>query len=148
MGGWQKQGSCPPLSGAGTALLRFNPNDSTIIVPITVNGVPGRMILDTGASRTVLSHQFARRTGIEPSKLYGAVVSTANGETWLPGGRAEFIQVGGARLADVPVFIKTAESGSFGDGVDGLLGLSFLGNFRVKIGGGALELRPLESGIR
>src|SRR5262249_37140476 len=144
MGDWQNQGACAPLTGTGTALLRFDPNGPAIVVTTTVNGVSGRMIVDTGASRTALSQQFARRARIEPSELQGAVVSTANGKTWLPGGRAEFIEVGGARLANVPIFIQTTTGGSFGDNVDGLLGLSFLGNFHMKIGGGSFELRPLE----
>jgi clan AA aspartic protease (TIGR02281 family) len=145
MNDWQKQGACVPLSGTGRFLLRYDPNSSIIIVPATINGVKGRMILDTGASRTYLSQHFARLAGIKPSEQEGAVVGTANGRTWVPGGRAESIQVGGARLADVPIFIQSAAGGSLGDDVDGLLGLSFLGNFRVKLGGGLIELQPLDS---
>jgi clan AA aspartic protease (TIGR02281 family) len=144
MRGWQQDGSCAPLSGTGSALLRFDPNATAIIVSVEVNGVPARMIVDTGASRTALSKQLASRAGIEPSGPQGAVVTTPMGKTWLPGGRADHISLGGARLSDVPVFIQNSASGSFGDGVDGLLGLSFLGNFHVRISGGALELRPTE----
>jgi aspartyl protease family protein len=143
MGNWQKVGGCAPLSGTGTALLRYDPNKTSIIVTVEVNGVPARMVVDTGASRTALSMAVAKRAGIEPSALQGAIVTTANGNTWLPGGRADNISVGGARLASVPVFIQSSTSGSFGDDVDGLLGLSFLGNFHVQIGSGTLELRPL-----
>src|ERR1700730_2971822 len=64
MRGWQQDGSCAPLSGTGSALLRFDPNATAIIVPVEVNGVPARMIVDTGASRTALSKQLARRGGI------------------------------------------------------------------------------------
>jgi clan AA aspartic protease (TIGR02281 family) len=142
MSDWQRQGSCAPLLGTGTAFLRFNPNSTAIIVSAIVNGVPGRLIVDTGASRTALSQEFARRAGIE--RWGQQEVHTANGKIWLPGGRAELIQVGGASLANVPIFIQIAAGGSFGDNVDGLLGLSFLGNFHMKIGGGSFELRPLE----
>jgi clan AA aspartic protease (TIGR02281 family) len=144
MRGWQNDGSCEPLSGTGSARLRFDPNATAIIVPVEVNGVPARMVVDTGASRTALSKQLASRAGIEPSAPQGAIVTTAMGKTWLPGGRADHISLGGARLSDVPVFIQNSADRSFGDGVDGLLGLSFLGNFHVRIGGGVLELRPTE----
>ena len=144
MRGWQSEGSCAPLTGTGSALLRFDPNAAAIIVSVKINGVPARMIVDTGATRTTLSKQFASRAGIEPDGPQGAIVTTALGKTWLPGGRADHISLGGAGLSDVPVFIQTSDDGSFGDGVDGLLGLSFLGNFLVRIGAGALELRPSE----
>jgi aspartyl protease family protein len=140
---WQKQGSCDPLFGTGSALIRFDPNAPSIIVPVEVNGVAARMIVDTGATRTALSKQLADRAGIEPSGPQGTTVTTALGKTWLPGGRAERITLAGARLRDVPVFIQIKADGSFGNGVDGLLGLSFLGNFHVRINGGALELQPL-----
>jgi hypothetical protein len=144
MRGWQKVGSCSPLFGTGSARLRFDPNATAIIVPVAVNAVPARMIVDTGASRTVLSKQLASSAGIEPSGPQGAIVTTPMGKTWLPGGRADHISLGEARLSDVPVFIQNSADRSFGDGVDGLLGLSFLGNFHVRIGGGGLELRPGE----
>jgi clan AA aspartic protease (TIGR02281 family) len=140
----QKVGSCSPLFGTGSARLRFDPNATAIIVPVAVNAVPARMIVDTGASRTVLSKQLASSAGIEPSGPQGAIVTTPMGKTWLPGGRADRISLGEARLSDVPVFIQNSADRSFGDGVDGLLGLSFLGNFHVRIGGGGLELRPGE----
>ncbi len=139
---WQKQGTCPPLSGTGTALLRYDANATAIIVPVAVNGVHGRMIVDTGASRTMLSKEFARGAGIEASGE--AAVTTVNGKAWVSAGRAEFIAVGNARLNDVPVYIQQSTGGSLGEGVDGLLGLSFLGNFHARIGGGSIELRPLE----
>jgi aspartyl protease family protein len=102
------------------------------------------MIVDTGASRTALSKQLATRAGIEPSGPEGAIVTTPLGKTWLPGGQADHTSLGGARLSDVPIFIQNSADSSFGDGLDGLLGLSFLGNFHVRIGGGTLELRPTE----
>ena len=133
-----------PYPAQGSALLRFDPNATAVIVSVKINGVPARMIVDTGASRTVLSKRLASRAGIEPAGPQGAIVATALGKTWLPGGRADHISLGGASLSDVPVFIQNSDDGSFDDDVDGLLGLSFLGNFHVQIGAGALELRPTE----
>ncbi len=141
---WQQAGSCPPLSGTGTAHMRFDPNASVIIVEVIVNGITGRMILDTGASRTLISMPFAERTGIEATDEKARII-TANGKVLVFGGRADFLSVGGARLNSVPVFIQADSStGAFGPGIDGLLGLSFLGNFRVHLGPGIVDLVPLE----
>jgi aspartyl protease family protein len=144
MRNWQARGSCAPSFGTGSAFLRYDPNSTMIVVSVEVNGVPAKMILDTGASRTALTQSLAIEAGIAASASQGAIVTTANGATWIPGGHARSISLGGARLSDVPVFIENSAAQSFGYGIDGLLGLSFLGNFRVRVGGGALELRPLE----
>jgi clan AA aspartic protease (TIGR02281 family) len=142
MRNWQQSGRCPPLSGTGTALMRFDPNKTAIIVSGEINGVQARMIVDTGASRTVLSKQFSSRAGIEATDVQ--TVTTANGETLVFGGRADFISVGGARLTSVPVFIQDSANGVFSNGIDGLLGLSYLGNFHFSINSGLLQLRPLD----
>ena len=144
MQSWQKQGNCPILSGIGNAMLHYNANASGIIVPVEVNGVHAHMLLDTGATRTVMSSSLAKQADIERSDLQGDVVSTANGDTTVMIGRAEKISVGGASLKDVPVWIQSSDSASLGEGIDGLLGLSFLVNFQVHIANGTLDLKPLQ----
>jgi clan AA aspartic protease (TIGR02281 family) len=137
---WKAKGACPPLSGTGSVILRFDPKATSIVVPVEVNGVQARMAVDTGASDTALSMQLAARAHIESSAVPIETI-TANGKVWSTPGRAASISVGQARLANVPVLMGE----SYGDDVDGLLGLSFLGNFRVQIdrGSGTLELAPL-----
>jgi clan AA aspartic protease (TIGR02281 family) len=141
---WQKQGNCPPLSGTGNATLRYNANAAGIIVPVEVNGFQTHMLLDTGATRTFISSSFAKQAGIEKLDLQGDIVSTANGNTTVMTGRAEKISIGGANLKNVPVYIQNSNSAALGEGIDGLLGLSFLGNFQVHIANGTLELKPLQ----
>jgi clan AA aspartic protease (TIGR02281 family) len=121
--------------------VRYDPNGA-IVVLVKVNGIPAHMIFDTGATRTVLSKQFAANAGIEATE--SQIVSTANGDALVFGGRADSISLGDARLGSVPIFIQTSTNSSFGKGIDGLLGLSFLGNFQVRINAGLLELRPRE----
>lgn len=72
-----------------------------------------------------------------------AEVTTGNGRIWLPGGRAGAIAVEGATARDAPVWVQSERDGLFEDGVEGLLGLSFLGNFRVVLTPGAVTLAPL-----
>jgi clan AA aspartic protease (TIGR02281 family) len=142
MTNWRAGGSCQPFSGTGKALVRYNPNATAIIVPVKVNGMPAHMIVDTGASRTVLSRRLAASAGIEMTDLH--VVETANGKTLAFGGRAASVSVGDARLNNVPVFIEPSADSSLGNDSDGLLGLSFLGNFRTHLDGGWLVLEPIQ----
>ena len=138
MGEWQKKGACPSLIGSGTATLHYDTHAGGIVLPVEINGVTAKMVIDTGATRTVLTEQLADRAGIAHSDQRGASVMTANGPVWVAAGRANSMSLGGARLNNVPIFVQKA---SYGPGIDGLLGLSFLGNFQVRINNGTLELR-------
>jgi predicted aspartyl protease len=80
----------------------------------------------------LISSNLAQKADIERSDPESAVVSTANGDTTVMTGRAEVISVGGASLKNVPVYIQGSDSAGLGEGIDGLLGLSFLGNFQVS----------------
>lgn len=141
---WRKDGDCPSPFGSGTASLKYDRSANIILMPAKVNGVTGRFIVDTGASRTVLTRSFAKKAKVTANDDEGATVITANGEVWQMGGRAEHITLGGAEARDVQIFVQQAQQAGFGEGIDGLLGLSFLGNFRVTLGGGSLDLEPSE----
>lgn len=140
---WQKQGACPSAFGNGTTRIKYAKNTGGIILPVKVNGVVGRMVIDTGASRTALTKAFAARANIEPASDDGALVHTANGSVWAMGGRAKKISLGSATTGNVPVFIQMEGQKGFGPEIDGLLGLSFLGNFKFTLNNGVLELQPL-----
>jgi hypothetical protein len=142
MRGWQRMGACAPLSGVGSAFVRFDPNTTVKVVSVLVNGIPARLVVDTGASRPLLSKEFAMRAEIEAIETH--IVNTANGEAGVFGGRADFISLGGARLNSVPIFIQDSTNSLFSKDVDGLLGMSFLGNFHYISEPGFLQLSPLE----
>jgi aspartyl protease family protein len=97
-----------------------------------------------GAMMTLITRRFAIRAEIESSVQSAAVVVTVNGTTWEAGGRAATLAVDGASLKNVPMLIHGDDKDSFGDGIDGLLGLSLLGNFQVRINKGTLELQASE----
>jgi aspartyl protease family protein len=141
---WRERGDCPAPFGQGAAVTRYNPNAGAVVVPADINGIPARVIVDTGAKRTVLTQKFATRAGVEPDGRDGAVVVTGNGVTWLPGGRVRKIAVGNATAHDVPVFVMATAKADLGGEADALLGFSFLGNFNVHLGSGILALTPLD----
>ncbi len=141
---WREKGSCPEPFGKGTVRMHYNPGLPSIIMPVEINGVQGRMIIDTGASKTVLTKSFAQKTGIKPENGQSEMVITANGNTRQMLGRAKKIALGDAKASNVPVYIQISEQQNFGRNIDGLLGLSFLGNFKFSISKGVLELQSLE----
>jgi clan AA aspartic protease (TIGR02281 family) len=141
IGNWQRSGSCPPLYGTGTAHVRYNQN-ARPVVAVLVNNRQAHMIIDTGADRTLLSHKLATDAGIDITELH--YVGTANGETLAFGGRANSISIGDARLRGAPVFIEAKERSVLPEGIDGLLGRSFLRNFNWDMRGGSLDLEPLQ----
>lgn len=138
---YQKAGSCPSPLGNGSARMNYRRELGAILLPVKVNGVEGKFIIDTGASRTVVTRAFAARANVKGTDKDGTLAYTANGAIWSMGGRAKELSLGGATTRDVLIYIETGKG--LPPGIDGLLGLSFLGNFKVTINNGVLELRPL-----
>ena len=49
--------------------------------------------------------------------------------------------LGRLEAANVPVAVQKADDKSYGNGVDGLLGMSFLSRFEVQMAAGSIEVR-------
>jgi predicted aspartyl protease len=76
-----------------------------------VNGGRQEFVLDTGAERTVISLDVARRRGVTPIT---SVQSAGVGEVGLRGldvGRIDLLEVGGLRIRNVPCLIKNPPLG-------------------------------------
>lgn len=76
-----------------------------------VNGGRQEFVLDTGAERTVISLDVARRRGVTPIT---SVQSAGVGEVGLRGlevGRIDLLEVGGLRIKNVPCLIKNPPLG-------------------------------------
>jgi hypothetical protein len=58
-----------PWSGAYTSVPVTMPAESAIVVPVTVDGVPLRALLDTGASGSLIAAPGMFRMGIELASL-------------------------------------------------------------------------------
>lgn len=96
------------------------------------------MIVDTGASTVVLSHEDARRLGIRTEDLrYTVNVQTANGSSEAARVYLDRVSVGAVDVPDVEALI--AKPGSLHQS---LLGMSFLSRLRsYEFAGDFLELR-------
>ncbi|MEO6028312.1 MAG: retropepsin-like aspartic protease [Candidatus Binatia bacterium] len=112
-----------------------------LIVDGTLNGiVTGPMLIDTGASYCVLTHQTARKLGIAPRKHRTIPVATANGQVDADLVALDALQIRDARLAGVDAVIMDAVEPP----LIGIIGLNFLTQFRfsVDLAAGTLRLEP------
>jgi clan AA aspartic protease (TIGR02281 family) len=113
---------------------------SAILVPIQMNGsaafvtamldhsVQTLMLLDTGASYTVVSRQLATSLGLNEASR--AAISTANGLINVALARLGSIKVGAAEATNLTVAIHDISTNSK---LGGLLGLDFLSRFHTSI---------------
>jgi predicted aspartyl protease len=108
----------------------------TPIVEVTFNGRQRfEMIVDTGASGTVITQQVAKALGVVPvGKARANTVSSKAVE--FPIGYLDSMEVGGVTVNKVPVAIAGVELET------GLLGHDFFGNYDVTIKRNVVEFRP------
>jgi len=108
----------------------------TPIVEVTFNGQQKfDMIVDTGASGTVITQQMANELGIVPvGKAKANTASSRSVE--FPVGYVDSMAISGVKVNKVPVAIAGTELET------GLLGHDFFGNYDVTIKRHVVEFRP------
>jgi clan AA aspartic protease (TIGR02281 family) len=127
------------------ATIRVYMNGSSIMAPVTVNGTfHGRLVVDTGASLTMLTAETVRSLGIAmPADGPAVRLRLADGRIILrPVVRIASLRVGGMIVEDLEVVVGEQVAAG-----DGLLGENFLRHFRITIDRGepnrlVLEARP------
>jgi aspartyl protease family protein len=104
----------------------------------SVDGVTIPMIIDTGATTTVLTARDAERVGIDTKRLsYSVAVTTANGRTKAALAEARTIAVGDILRRHVQVLVTPAGSLD-----QSLLGMNFIGSLSsFEVRGGRMILR-------
>jgi clan AA aspartic protease (TIGR02281 family) len=114
---------------------------NVVMVKAEINGVRGLFILDTGATYVAMKSNFADRAKISQAGAGDITVATANGLTKAKLAKADKVTLGKLAATNVPVAIQNADAKSYGAGVDGLLGMSFLSRFEVQMANGSIEVR-------
>lgn len=102
----------------------------------SVNGLPIRFLVDTGATTIAINSHDAERLGID-YKRHGkaGVASTASGLVRMYAVKLASVEIGGIRLQNIDAGVI---EGSFPR--DALLGMSFLGRLDMKRDGEKMEL--------
>ena len=102
-----------------------------VVVSVVLNRTRAfRFIVDTGAQRTVVSHDVAETLGLDLARplRFEAIVTAERQTPPAPVVRLESVQVGGMRLRDLEASVFNLPPTLR---ADGLLGLNFLSRFRA-----------------
>ena len=100
-------------AAAAVHMVPFRLSKNKVLVRAVINGrYSTELVLDTGAERIGLSSETARRTGIQPVSL--SVIAGVGVHSYRPLAlaRAEAIQIGTLKVANVPVSIRNAVVGT------------------------------------
>lgn len=136
-----------PLEGSSTALdhgisIPIRRIGHLYVVPVELNGSrTAQLILDTGASHTILSQEIVRDLALLPSDYRPGLVllKTASGSVDAQVVRIDSMKIATAEVRDSSAAVHTVPD--FPAGVDGLLGLSFLHQFEITLDSNKGELR-------
>lgn len=103
------------------------------VVTARLNGQQdARLIVDTGASHSIVSHRLALELGLFSDSTMGTVtMNTVGGSLQAPVARIKSIRLAEAEVKDSVVVIHDIPD--FPAGVEGLLGLSALRQFEVTL---------------
>jgi aspartyl protease family protein len=110
----------PQSSGYREALLQAD-GRGQYAGEALINGLPVRMLVDTGASDVFVSASTAARLGLAPSGGRRRTIQTANGQSTASPTILSNLSLGGLSMNDVEALILAAEAGEIN-----LLGESFL----------------------
>lgn len=129
-----RQGSLYVPSGDYLTSVPFEATDNRPILEVRVNGqkTPLRFVLDTGSGMSVVSEQTAKRLGIRPVAKGGLARAVGGGGKFeIVYGFLDSIDIGNARVSNVPVYIRRFFDSHLP--VDGYLGLSVVSKFLTSI---------------
>jgi clan AA aspartic protease (TIGR02281 family) len=109
-----------PLHRTGNAML----------VDVILDGfLRTRLLVDTGATLTVISKDLARRLSLNLDQAAVVPLQSASGRFLAPLKKLRAVEVGGAVVREVDVVVHDIGT----KGVNGLLGMSFLDQFQVTM---------------
>lgn len=138
---YESQGNCIASTALRKETFPLHGQKNVLTVKAQINGVSGMFILDTGASYVSVKSAFAGRAKIPDAGSSEITLVTANGQTKAGLARADKIALGKLEASNVPIAIQNVDDKSYGPGIDGLLGMSFLSRFDVQMAGGFIEVR-------
>ena len=127
--------AAPPKSSPATAAkasIPFEKRGQVVVVEVMLNkSVPVRLVVDTGATYTMISAATAKELNIDAQRAQRTMpFQTANGVIQAPLANLESVIVGGMEIKNLTAAIHDAVPSAQ---VAGLLGLNFLSNFRLDI---------------
>lgn len=135
--------SAPAVRPPQTFVVPFRRVGNALLVQVTLNGfVRVPLMVDTGASLTVIATKTAKRLGLNLERAAVIPMRSASGTFLAHLTKVRSMRVGDAIVKDVEVVVHDIAPGR----EQGLLGMSFLDHFNVTIHTlqNAMNLRPLD----
>ena len=139
---YERQGNCAASTDAHQERFPLRGQKNVVVVKAEINGVKGSFILDTGASYVSVRSAFAERAKLPQGGGSDITLMTANGETKARLSRADKVKLNSLQATGIPVAVQDGDRKDYGNGIDGLLGMSFLSRFDVQIAADFVEVRP------
>jgi tetratricopeptide (TPR) repeat protein len=129
-----KQGSLYQNTGASRSVVQFQSQDSRPLISVRINDSKEtlRFVLDTGSGMSVISDETAKRLGLRPVARGGQARAVGGGGRFeIVYGYLSSMEIGGARVENVPVYIRRFYDEK--TPVDGFIGLSVISKFLAVI---------------
>jgi predicted aspartyl protease/Flp pilus assembly protein TadD len=129
-----KQGSLYQNTGASRSVVQFQSQDSRPLISVRINGSKEtlRFVLDTGSGMSVISEETAKRLGLRPVARGGQARAVGGGGRFeIVYGYLSSMEIGGARVENVPVYIRRFYDDKIP--VDGFIGLSVISKFLAVV---------------
>jgi clan AA aspartic protease (TIGR02281 family) len=123
----QPETSAPATEVAGIPLLR---SGNHLLVDAILGSRQARLLIDTGASLTMLTPDALKRRGVAAHATgRTGIFNTANGRVSAPIYRLDTLSIGDWQVSNLDVGVLELDDPQF----DGLLGMNFLGHFQFFI---------------
>jgi len=130
---YRSKGKCAPPVAPSEEVFAVSTPNNVVRLPVSINGTRGLFLLDTGATFVSLKSSFAQKAKVQVDPNSIVRLHTANGTNMAKRGRAATIQLRSLQAKEVPLVVQDDAKGLFGEGVDGLLGMSFLSRFKLTV---------------
>ena len=131
-----------PETKATTHVIKARSRGGHYVVEVVINGkIHADLIVDTGATMVILSESLGQKLGVQHNPNFPKIgFNTAGGKVETPLFILDSLSLGDAEAVNVE-----ASTNPNLDGEDGLLGMTFLENFRVEMNRETSELilKPL-----
>jgi aspartyl protease family protein len=141
---YTKKGNWAIALGKEEAFAVSRPYNN-VKLPVSANGMRGIFLLDTGATFVSLKNAFAQNAKVQIDQESAVRLHTANGIGEGKRGRAAIIELRSLQAKDVPIVVQDDTKATYGDGIDGLLGMSFLSRFKVTIDTHQVKISPRDT---
>ena len=120
----------PEMKSNGYAVPVKSHNGHFIVEALINGNIKANLMVDTGATLIILSESLGQRLGVKDNKDYPSMsFNTAGGKVESPLFVLDSLKIGGAEAFG----LEASTNPNFKGNVDGLLGMSFLGEFKVEI---------------